>query len=346
MMKIKHFLIAGVLTGLVAFVVACGAQLAADAEAPVIPNETVEESAHHDNESIEESTHHEVSDEDADTAAEEMDEEALQEAINQMLAAQQPREVVLDGAAMADFLQADLNTTNSGLQYAIETEGTGVIPETGDVVQVHYTGKLADGTVFDSSIEHGQPFVFPLGEGMVIPGWDEGVSLLSVGSKAKFIIPSALAYGEFGAGNVIPPNADVYFEVELLDILPGSPEVPLVVADDEYTTTDSGLMFYDFAEGDGAMPEAGQWVAVHYTGWLEDGTKFDSSLDFGQPFVFPLGEEYVIPGWEEGITSMQIGGKRQLVVPADLAFGEQGAGDVIPPDATLIFEVELVEIQS
>ncbi len=87
-------------------------------------------------------------------------------------------------------------------------------------------------------------------------------------------------------------------------------------------------------------------VSVHYTGWLEDGTKFDSSLDWGNPFVFPVGMEYVIPGWDEGVSTMKVGGKRQLVVPAELAYGEQGAGEVIPPGATLIFEVELLEVKS
>ncbi|MCB0174493.1 MAG: FKBP-type peptidyl-prolyl cis-trans isomerase, partial [Anaerolineae bacterium] len=114
----------------------------------------------------------------------------------------------------------------------------------------------------------------------------------------------------------------------------------------DYTTTDSGLKYYDIAEGEGPTPEAGQVVSVNYTGWLADGTKFDSSLDFGVPFQFPVGQEYVIPGWDEGVASMKVGGKRQLVVPAELAFGSEGIGDVIPPDSTLTFEVELLEIQS
>lgn len=87
-------------------------------------------------------------------------------------------------------------------------------------------------------------------------------------------------------------------------------------------------------------------VKVHYTGWLEDGIKFDSSLDRGMPFVFPIGVEYVIPGWDEGVATMKVGGKRQLLIPPSLAYGEEGAGEVIPPDANLIFEVELLDIQS
>jgi peptidylprolyl isomerase len=274
-----------------------------------------------------------------------LDEAALEEMLAENAIAQMPAEVELDEAAMADFLNADMTTTASGLQYVIETEGAGAIPEAGAVVQVHYEGKLADGTIFDSSYERDEPIAFPLGQGLVIPGWDEGISLLSVGSKAKLIVPPELAYGEFGAVGIIPPNATLYFEVELVDILPGSPEAPVAVADSDFTTTGSGLKYYELAAGNGVTPEPGQLVAIHYTGWLEDGTKVDSSLDWGQPFIFPLGEQAVIPGWDEAVSTMKVGGQRQLVIPPELAFGEAGIDGLIPPNSTLIFEVELVDIQ-
>ncbi|WJW75078.1 FKBP-type peptidyl-prolyl cis-trans isomerase [Thiohalobacter sp. IOR34] len=110
-------------------------------------------------------------------------------------------------------------------------------------------------------------------------------------------------------------------------------------------TTDSGLRYEDLQTGSGpAVTGRGQTVRVHYTGWLEDGTKFDSSLDRGEPFSFPVDCRYVIPGWDEGVKGMQVGGRRRLVVPPQLAYGEQGAGGVIPPNATLIFEIELLDI--
>jgi peptidylprolyl isomerase len=273
------------------------------------------------------------------------DQAELEEMLAQMAAAQTPPEVALDEAAMADFLDAEVTTTDSGLQYVIEAKGAGVTPEVGDVVQIHYEGKLADGGVFDSSYEREEPIAFSLGRGLVIPGWDEGIGLLSVGSKAKLIVPPELAYGESGAAGVIPPNATLYFEVELVDILPGSPEAPNQVADKDFSTTDSGLKYFELETGSGETPEPGQLVAVHYTGWLEDGTKFDSSLDWGQPFIFPVGEQMVIPGWDEGVATMKVGEKRQLVIPPELAYGEEGIGGVIPPNATLIFEVELIDIQ-
>ena len=113
------------------------------------------------------------------------------------------------------------------------------------------------------------------------------------------------------------------------------------------TTTDSGLKYTDIKPGEGeAVTGRGQTVVVHYTGWLEDETKFDSSLDRNEPFSFPLACGYVIPGWDEGVVGMQVGGVRRLVIPSELGYGAQGAGGAIPPDATLIFEIELLEISS
>ena len=110
-------------------------------------------------------------------------------------------------------------------------------------------------------------------------------------------------------------------------------------------TTDSGLQYVDLIEGTGDTPTAGSTVEVHYTGTLEDGTKFDSSRDRGQPFSFRIGVGQVIKGWDEGVGSMQVGGRRKLIIPPDLGYGARGAGGVIPPNATLIFDVELLGIR-
>jgi len=110
-------------------------------------------------------------------------------------------------------------------------------------------------------------------------------------------------------------------------------------------TTASGLQYVDMKVGDGASPTSGNRVRVHYTGWLTDGTKFDSSVDRGEPFVFPIGMGRVIKGWDEGVMSMKVGGKRKLTIPSNLAYGPRGAGGVIPPNATLVFEVELLGVE-
>lgn len=116
-------------------------------------------------------------------------------------------------------------------------------------------------------------------------------------------------------------------------------------SENNMVTTDSGLQYEVIEEGEGASPEKGQTVVVHYTGTLEDGRKFDSSRDRGQPFAFKIGVGQVIKGWDEGVGSMKVGGRRKLIVPPDLGYGARGAGGVIPPNATLVFDVELLDIK-
>jgi FKBP-type peptidyl-prolyl cis-trans isomerase len=112
----------------------------------------------------------------------------------------------------------------------------------------------------------------------------------------------------------------------------------------QQVTTPSGLKYTDLKVGDGTVAENGMVASVHYTGWLNDGTKFDSSLDRGTPFSFKIGSGQVIRGWDEGVKGMRVGGKRKLVIPPDLGYGDRGAGGVIPPNAWLVFDVELVEL--
>jgi FKBP-type peptidyl-prolyl cis-trans isomerase FkpA len=111
------------------------------------------------------------------------------------------------------------------------------------------------------------------------------------------------------------------------------------------TRQPSGLYVQDLETGSGETAVAGRTAVVHYTGWLPDGTRFDSSHDRGEPFAFSLGAGEVIPGWDEGVEGMRTGGRRKLVIPSDLAYGPSGAGGVIPPDATLVFDVELLEVR-
>ena len=111
------------------------------------------------------------------------------------------------------------------------------------------------------------------------------------------------------------------------------------------TTSSSGLKYEDLAVGEGEQAKAGQTVTVHYTGWLVDGKKFDSSKDREQPFSFTLGRGQVIKGWDEGVQGMKVGSKRKLTIPAALGYGSRGAAGVIPPNATLIFEVELLKTE-
>jgi peptidylprolyl isomerase len=211
--------------------------------------------------------------------------------------------------------------------------GDGDVAAKGDLCTVHYTGwVLVDGVKapepFDSSVARGEPISFPVGVGQLIRGWDEGIPGMKVGGKRELTIAPELGYGAMDRPN-IPANSTLFFEVELL-------EIPRVKIEDTLI-------------GTGAVVESGDVVEVHYTGWLWTdgvrGEKFDSSLDRGQTASFPIGVGRVIPGWDQGIPGMKIGGKRILTIPASLGYGARGAGDVIPPDSDLLFEVELVGIQ-
>jgi peptidylprolyl isomerase len=132
-------------------------------------------------------------------------------------------------------------------------------------------------------------------------------------------------------------------------VLAGFPATAAAAEPAGTVTTPSGLKIIDTKVGTGAMPKQGQTCVMHYTGWLYEngakGKKFDSSLDRGQPFEFPLGVHRVIAGWDEGVATMRVGGKRTLIIPPELGYGARGAGGVIPPNATLIFDVELLDVK-
>ncbi|QQE65460.1 peptidylprolyl isomerase [Leptolyngbya sp. BL0902] len=142
----------------------------------------------------------------------------------------------------------------------------------------------------------------------------------------------------------VATEAPVQIAQAAADLTLDDSETPATMTDETPITTESGLQYVDIVEGTGAMPQAGQRVTVHYTGTLEDGTKFDSSRDRGRPFTFQIGVGQVIKGWDEGVGTMRVGGQRKLVIPSELGYGSRGAGGVIPPNATLIFDVELLRI--
>lgn len=344
-------------------------------------------------------------------------------------------------------------------------EGTGAEAVAGKTAVMHYTGYLYEptspdqrGAKFDSSLDRNQPFPFVLGSGMVIKGWDQGVPGMKVGGKRTLIIPPGMAYGERGAGGVIPPNATLVFDVELVSVvrmpkfeapnadaqklieqgdakgvkyevlkvgtgemcgdgdgvsvkyaiwkedgtlldctersgsniagaigsLPAAFLKPLIemckvgevlraavpmdlwnragadtvwrlelvsisklpkfraLDKEKVVTTQSGLKYEVIESGDGVTPKATDKVVAHYTGWLTDGTVFDSSHARGEPSEFPLNR--VIKGWTEGLQLMKTGGSFLFEIPSELAYGSRNTGS-IPPNSTLIFLVELVEVK-
>ena len=359
----------------------------------------------------------------------------------------------------------EVKTLPSGLKYSVLAPGTGdVSPKMGERVRVHYTGWLPEGKVFDSSRNRGKPAEFTVGG--VIPGWNEALQRMTKGARWKLTIPPELGYGAGGNPPVIPANATLIFDVELLEVFampafragnPGAQqktesgivyeavregtgdrpgpedafelkfavwnkegklvdaserqgqtlrgraqdfrlkfigeavalmrpgaryrfEVPAALAFGEgspspdlpagsvsvwelelvkvvkplpvppfalsapgaATKTGSGLEIETLGEGSGPTPKMGDLVEVHYAGWLTDGTLFDSSYQRGAPASFRLGQ--VIPGWNEGLQRMKVGGKARLTIPGPIAYGARGSPPKIGPNATLVFVVELLAI--
>jgi peptidylprolyl isomerase len=227
--------------------------------------------------------------------------------------------------SIGNYRSDQLTTTSSGLKYVDLVAGTGDSPTPTDAVTVQYTGTLENGTVFDASRLHegGGPASFTLNT--VIKGWIEGLSTMRVGGVRKLVIPPDLAYGDHSVGaGVIPPNSTLIFVVELLDI-------PKVKIDDTQV-------------GTGAEAIDGATVVVSYTGKLADGTLFDSTAG-RQPFDFVMGSNQVIPGWNQGLRGMKVGGKRTMTIPPGLAYGAQGAEGAVPPNSALVFEVELLNVK-
>jgi peptidylprolyl isomerase len=147
------------------------------------------------------------------------------------------------------------------------------------------------------------------------------------------------------ATNVIQSQPPAACPTALADIPATIPNVPPAPAGAQIQSTPSGLRYIDLKAGTGATPKPGQTVTVNYTGWLLNGTKFDASADHGQAFSFAFGQGQVIKGWDEGLSTMKVGGQRRLIIPPDLGYGTRGAGGAIPPCATLIFDVELLAAQ-
>lgn len=253
--------------------------------------------------------------------------------------------------------ETDVNELESGIRYQDIEIGKGEEVKKGDLVEVNFDVWVVNDSVdlfsdwekdsskmmynIGSSRESDQTLKFILGEGNFVKGVDEGIEGMKVGGERTIIIPSYLAYGKAGYGP-IPPDTDLKVDVEVLEI--SEPAQMWEVDTGKIETTKSGLKYIIIDEGSGEKAESGDVVSVHYSGWLEDSTKFDSSVDRGMPLVFTLGKGMVIPGWDEGITLLKEGAKARLIIPPSLAYGDRQIPN-IPPNSTLIFDVELVEVK-
>jgi len=254
---------------------------------------------------------------------------------------------------------SEIKTTESGIKYFDETIGEGKDTKFGDLISIHFKGWVivdstnlfsdwtADSThlpyMIGDSYRQGQVVKFVLGEDSFIRGTDEGIVGMKPNGKRMIVIPSELAYGEQGVGP-IPPNADLKVFIELLDVKDPVVAEMWDVDRSKIKTSESGLMYVIVEEGEGDFATDGNVVTVHYTGFLEDGTKFDSSVERDESFSFVVGNKQVIAGLDEGIRLLKKGGKARFVIPPSLGYGDITAGK-IPPNSTLVFDVELLDVK-
>lgn len=252
-------------------------------------------------------------------------------------------------------------TKEDGLKYADDTLGTGREAKMGDLVSINFDAWIIkdstanpfenwtnDSTKAKQSIgstkKMGKPYKFLLKEGTFIKGSVEGIVGMKAGGTRTIIIPSELAYGKRGIGP-IPPNTDIKAVITLVDA-----KEPIVaniwdVDTTKYKTTKDGLKYVILEQGTGAKPDSGDLVTVNYSGFLaKDSTKFDSSVERDEPFTFKLGAHMVIKGWDEGIALLRKGAKARFVIPPSLGYGSR-PNRVIPPNSTLIFDVQLLDVK-
>ena len=253
----------------------------------------------------------------------------------------------------------DIKTTESGVKYYDEKVGEGREAKVGDLLSLHFKGWIiADSTnlfsdwskdstrlpyLIGDSYRSGQAVKFVLGEGAFIRGSDDGIIGMKPNGKRMIVIPSELAYGKQGVGPV-PPNSDLKVLIELLEVKDPVVAEMWDVDKSKIKTSESGLKYVIIEEGEGNVVTDGNVVTVHYSGFLEDGTKFDSSVERDEPFSFVVGNKQVIAGWDEGIRLLKKGGKARFVIPPSLGYGDITAGK-IPPNSTLLFDVELLDVK-
>ena len=259
-------------------------------------------------------------------------------------------------------------TTETGLMYKYHEKGTGTeSPKEGDFLDLTMVYGTGDSVLFDSrTIPTQQTMHVPMMASVFQGDIYEGLAIMVEGDSATFVMPSDSVWTKLFRMPAIPPGMDsveyIYFDVKLKEILTkeevdarkaaeaAEAQAKEEAALEEYLRENypdaapsrTGLYYYRIEMGKGDLPQPGQIVKVHYTGYLLDGTKFDSSVDRGTPFEFPLGQGRVIAGWDEGIGYMRKGETGVLILPSKLGYGERGSGK-IPPFSSLVFEVEMID---
>ncbi len=254
---------------------------------------------------------------------------------------------------------ADVIKTDSGLTYIENKVGEGREVKDGDLVIVHFTiWKLGDSTdiygnwqndstkdayKIGSTYDGDQTMKYAVGSEQFVKGSDEGFIGMKSGGVRTMVIPSELAYGEQGFGP-IPPNTSIKILLEIIEVKDAIVAKMWEVDSSLFKETASGLKYAIIEEGTGPIAEQGKVVSVHYSGFLTDSTKFDSSVERDEPLLLMVGMGQVIPGWDEGLQLLKQGSKARFIVPPQLGYGDRDLG-VIPSGSTLIFDIEVIEVK-
>jgi peptidylprolyl isomerase len=244
--------------------------------------------------------------------------------------------------------QAEVVTSETGLRYVVTKAGEGDAPAKGDRLTAHMVFRLPSGKVMLDTRETKMPKQISVGADLQINGLEEGLVGMKKGERRTIIIPPKLGFGVEGLAEN-PPIATLIFEVEIVDVQSDKKQIEKIInklkkdyPKAKLITTKSGLQYVVTKVGAGDKVGKGKKIKAHYTGRLLDGTEFDSSVKRGVPFEFVVGTGQVIKGWDEALSDMKKGEKRTLIIPPGLAYGPRGRPG-IPPNATLVFDVELVD---
>lgn len=251
-----------------------------------------------------------------------------------------------EAAELETYLEENEITTEptwTGLYYIESEAGSGDYPVYYDTVVVNYSATTLDGTFLGSSDSDGELLSFIKGSSSTIYGLSEAIGYMQVGAKATAIIPSDLAYSYYSYGDIDPYTTLIY-ELELKNIKPGITVEPYDTSKMTLHTTSSGLQYYIVEENDSTEVTNGVTVSIDFSAYFEDGTLFNSSLKRGEASEYSLGGGYLIDGLEEGLVLMKIGEKFRFIIPSGLAYGENGYYPIIPPDETIIFDIEILDI--
>ena len=269
--------------------------------------------------------------------------------------------IIITAVLISCNKEPEVTTLKSGLQYLDDSLGTGREAKADDLVSIHFKGWMvpkdtaselfSDWTTDQSkgmlslgdSKMRNQPVKFILNSGSFIKGTDEGIVGMKTGGIRTIIIPSKLAYGEAGIG-FIPPNTDLKVVVELLEVKDKVVAEMWKVDSTLFKSTASGLKYAIISQGNGPAVELNKTVTVHYSGYLLNGTLFDSSVERDEPIMFVVGQGQVMPGWDEGMQLLKKGDKARFIIPPQLGYGEMQL-EKIPANSTLIFDTEIIDVK-